>query len=390
MKILFVYQTVYPDFIGGLEYRNYELGAALARRGHQVTLAGFCRPLPGIPPHLVVHSLGELGELYNREGKRSTRQAIRFALNMPRLDLAAFDVVETANMPYVHLFPLALGCALARRPLVVTWYEYWERYWPDYVSRLEAPVYRAIEWLTGQLGTAAWAISGLTRDRLAARRLGGRVALVPCGLRLADVRRASGVAAGEGCHGQGPPLVYAGRLLREKRVDVLLGAVAILAETRPGVLLTVFGDGPARAGLERRAAELGVAARVDFRGHVATNEEVWANLGRAQIAVQPSEREGFGLFPLEAMAAGLPVVYCASSESALPELVRDGVEGFVAEADPAALAGVLARLLDDRALWRRLHHAAQERASGYDWDAIAGEVETIFRDLHGARAPNGA
>ncbi|HSG38658.1 MAG TPA: hypothetical protein VLE27_03375, partial [Thermoanaerobaculia bacterium] len=61
MKILIVYETVYPDFIGGVEHRNYELAAALCRRGHEVTLTGFCKPLPGIPPRLKVLSLGELG-----------------------------------------------------------------------------------------------------------------------------------------------------------------------------------------------------------------------------------------------------------------------------------------------------------------------------------------
>ena len=47
MKILLLYPTVFPDFIGGVEHRNHELGAALARRGHEVTLAGFCDPQAG-------------------------------------------------------------------------------------------------------------------------------------------------------------------------------------------------------------------------------------------------------------------------------------------------------------------------------------------------------
>lgn len=373
LKILIVYETVYPDFIGGVEHRNFELGAALARRGHEVTLTGFCKPLPGIPPRLVVRSLGELGPLYNRAGQRSTRQAIRFAATVPRIDVRGFDVVETANMPYVHVFPLAIKCALAGKPLLVTWYEYWDLYWKGYVGRWKAPVYRAIEWATGQIGTAVTATSRLTQERLAARRRRGGVELVPCGIRVREVARAAGVASPR--HGEGPPLTYAGRLLKEKRVDLLLRAVALLARTRQGVLLTVFGDGPHRETLERLAAELGIADRVAFRGHVAASEEVWESLGRARIAVQPSEREGFGLFPLEAMAAGLPVVYCESPESAVPELVRHGVEGVCTAPVPEALAEALARLLDDEAEWTRLHSNALERAAGYDWDEIARRIE---------------
>jgi len=376
LKVLILYETVYPDFIGGVEHRNYELAAALCRRGHEVTLAGFCRPLPGIPPRLKVQSLGELGALYNAAGRRSTRKAIRFAFTVPRVDVRGFDVVETANMPYVHILPLALKCALARRPLLVTWYEYWGDYWKGYVGRIKAPAYKAVEWLTGQLGTAVTATSELTRERLARNRRRGGVELVPCGIDVAAVHQAA--AAGRG---EGPPLIYAGRLLREKRIDLLLRAVAILAANHPGVLLTVFGDGPYREALVRLAEELGIADRVEFRGHVETSREVWENLGRARIAVQPSEREGFGLFPLEAMAAGLPVVYCESPESAVPELVRHGVEGLSSAPEPEALAGALARLLGDGEEWSRLHENALERAASYDWDEIARRIEELCERL---------
>jgi glycosyltransferase involved in cell wall biosynthesis len=328
-------------------------------------MAGFrkARPSPD-PPGVRVLSLGERESLTNAAGQRSTRQAIRFALTVPRLDVSGYDVVETANMPYVHIFPLALKCALAGKPLLVTWYEYWGDYWKGYVGRLKAPVYQAIEWLTGQLGTVVTATSRLTRDRLASHRGHRGVELVACGIHVDQVQRAAGVDAPR--HGEGPPLVYAGRLLR---------AVALLKERHPGVLLTVFGDGPYRETLVRLAEELGIADRVDFRGHVETYDEVWSNLGRARVAVQPSEREGFGLFPLEAMAAGLPVVYCESSESAVPELVRDGIEGICTAPEPAALARALERLLTTAAEWSRLRANALARAAGYDWDEIARQIE---------------
>jgi glycosyltransferase involved in cell wall biosynthesis len=381
VKILILYETVYPDFIGGVEHRNFELGAALARRGHEVTLTGFCKPLPGIPPRLKVTSLGELGQLYNAQGKRSTRKAVRFAWTVPRVDVRGFDVVETANMPYVHIFPLALKCALAGKPLLVTWYEYWGPYWKGYVGRAKAPVYRAIEWLTGQLGTAVTATSQLTQERLARnRRRHGPVELVPCGIELERVRRAAGARP----HRQtpeGPPLVYAGRLLREKRIDLLLAAVRLLSASRPGVLLTVFGEGPDHERLVRLAGEMGIADRVDFRGHVESSEEVWRELGRARLAVQPSSREGFGLFPLEAMATGLPVVYCQSPESAVPELVRQGVEGVETPAEPEALAATIGRLLDDPEEWGRLSANALERAAQFDWDEIARRIEEMCAGL---------
>src|SRR5262249_40385897 len=98
-------------------------------------------------------------------------------------------------------------------------------------------------------------------------------------------------------------------------------------------------------------------------------------------------REGFGLFPLEAMAVGLPVVYSLSPESAVGELVRDGVEGIaVAPSDPARLAAVLARLLAEPEEERRLARQAVARPAAYDWSEIAASAEAICRDLIARRS----
>lgn len=480
MKLLFLYETVYPDFIGGIELRNHEVAAALCRRGHEVTLAGLCGNLSSDRPNLRILSLGNRGGLYNESGKRSTRQAVRFAAKVARsLDVRPYDVIETANMPYIHLLPLAARCAAAGRPLLVTWYEYWGAYWPGYVGRLRAPAYHAVELITAQLGDAAAAISELTRGRLQAvrrRPSRGPVHLVPCGIDVPRVRAAAGCrepgaedlgTAGDdpGTAGEdrgtasekrgtaaairelaalreftamresvaGPPLIHAGRLLEHKRLDILLRAVELLVRageasrsssaacagsppdllagageaSLPGAgsaadghgvrsdledhpwgggaapLLTVFGEGPDRPRLERLAADLGIADRVLFRGHVKTSREVWSEMGRARIAVQPSAREGFGLFPLEAMAAGLPVVHCASPESAVGELVRNGLDGVEVAADPGALAAALGALLapaGEQEL-RRMGRNAQERAAHYDWEEVARQIEEICAGL---------
>jgi glycosyltransferase involved in cell wall biosynthesis len=380
LRILFVYPTIYPDLIGGVEQRNYELASALSRRGHRVTLAGLQRGPRPATAELSFVAMGRLDDVYNPQGRRSTRQALRFAWRVPRLELGDYDVVETANIPYVHLLPLSAKCALAGKPLLVTWYEYWGVYWARYVGRLRAPLYRLVERVTAMLGTAVTATSELTRGRLARRRRGA-VDVVPCGIRVDLVR----AAAAQEVRGSGPPLVFAGRLLADKRVDLLLRSLPALASRHSGPLLTVFGDGPERGRLAALAGELGLADRVLFRGYVADNAEVWRQLGRARLAVQPSEREGFGLFPLEAMAAGLPVVYCESAESAVPELVRHGVEGVCCPPEPRALAAALARLLDDPGEWQRLSTNAGERAGRYDWDEIAREIEQRCLALTGSR-----
>lgn len=378
LSILLFYDCIYPESVGGVEHRNYELARALAERGHRVTLAGFAgapsRPCEGVE----ILPVGPRKRLYTAAGKRSTLEAARLAIAAARIDLRPFDIVEAANIPYIHLPVLASRCRLLGKPFVVTWYEYWGRYWRQYLGS-QWPVYAAIERLTVPLGTRALADSHLTASRVETRRH-EEVLVIPVGIPAARIREAAS-SSGE----TGPPLVYAGRLLREKRVDLLLEAVARLAPGRPGPLLAVIGDGPDRARLTAQAERLGLVGSkspaVTFHGHLPTNADVWRRLGASQIAVQPSSREGFGLFPLEAMAAGLPVVYCESSESALSELVEPGVHGACTQPQPDALAMALERLLADPGDVRRLADEARRHAARYDWSAVATDVENVFLSL---------
>ena len=87
------------------------------------------------------------------------------------------------------------------------------------------------------------------------------------------------------------------------------------------------------------------------------------------------------MFPLEAMAAGLPVVYCTSDESALPEMVREGVEGVCVQPEPATLAGAIDSLLTDEGRRETLAIGAARRARGYDWAAVGERVEGFMSEI---------
>ncbi len=374
LRLLLFYDCLYPESVGGIEHRNAELARALAERGHRVTLAAFTATPRHEERGVEVLPLGRPAPAHGA-ARRGARDALRLAAAARRIDLAPYDVVETASTPYAHLFPLALRCRRHRRPLLVSWHEYWGDYWRGVGGALWRGL-AAAEWVAAQLGTAALAVSELTATRLRARRWRGETVVLPNGVPLADIRAAAGAASPGG-----PPLISAGRLRADKRLDLLLAALARLAPRHPGPLLTLIGDGPERGRLEEQARALGIAAQVQFRGRLETSREVWRELGRARIAVQPSAREGFGLFAVEAMAAGLPVVYCESPDSATGELVRDRREGLATPADPAALAQALDRLLADPAERDRLGAGARERAAEFDWAPRAARLESLLLAL---------
>ena len=167
-----------------------------------------------------------------------------------------------------------------------------------------------------------------------------------------------------------------GRLHANKGFDVLLRALALL----PGAHLSLAGEGPERAPLERLAAGLGVADRVAFLGW---RRDTGALLNGCDIFVCPSRHEPLGNVVLEAWSAARPVVAAAAQGPI--ELIRAGETGLlVPKEDPAALAAAIAGLLADPARAARLAAAGRaefERAHAEApvlarWREFLADVET--------------
>ncbi|HEX2164716.1 MAG TPA: glycosyltransferase family 4 protein, partial [Thermoanaerobaculia bacterium] len=138
-----------------------------------------------------------------------------------------------------------------------------------------------------------------------------------------------------------PYVFTAGRLVRPKRFDLLIEA---LAKSGGGWTAVVAGTGPEAAALARLAAERGVADRVRFAGWAA-DAEVARLYRRCRAVYFAPFDEDYGYVTVEAMRAGKPVVTTADAGGAL-EFVADGVNGLVAEPSPRAVAAALDRLAE--------------------------------------------
>jgi alpha-1,6-mannosyltransferase len=171
-----------------------------------------------------------------------------------------------------------------------------------------------------------------------------------------------------------PLLLYAGRLSTEKNVDLLPPLVEHL--TSASAHLVVAGDGPLRRSLERLAA--GSRARIHFRGHLADRAALADLMTDADLFVHPNPREPFGIAPLEAMAAGLPVV--------VPD--RGGVTTYATAANawpaPATVRGLAGAALaawQDPAERDRRRQRALFTAAAYQWPLVTGAFFDLYDDL---------
>jgi glycosyltransferase involved in cell wall biosynthesis len=173
-----------------------------------------------------------------------------------------------------------------------------------------------------------------------------------------------------------PRFLFLGRLDDEKRIHILLQAVAQLSEF-PHVVVELVGDGGERANLQRLAQDLGIADRVIFTGHI-TDQELPGAYERATAFVMPSIAELQSIATMEAMASGRPVI--GANAMALPHLVHDGDNGYLFEPDnPTDLARCLRHILnaDDQEL-QRLSDNSLHLIQSHDIE----KTLRIFEDLY--------
>ena len=180
----------------------------------------------------------------------------------------------------------------------------------------------------------------------------------------------------------GKRILFVGRLAAVKGVPVLLDAFARVLKDHPDAELTLVGDGPERPRIEARARALGCDHAVRFAGYLS-QDEVTAELARADLFALPSFAEGVPVVLMEAMASRLPVV--ATRLAGIPELVEDGVSGrVVPPGDSAALAAALAELLSDPDLRARMGTAGRAKVEAeYDMAGEAARLAVLFRGAAG-------
>lgn len=187
-----------------------------------------------------------------------------------------------------------------------------------------------------------------------------------------------------------PTAAYAGRLVREKGVDILLRAFAKTTGKLPDARLIIAGDGPDRERLEALISGLNLSSKVKVRGYTS-HSTVDNVLGRAWVQVVPSVwAEPFGIAAVEAMMRGTAVV--ASGSGGLSEIVRNGECGYlVPPGDVDALSEKLLLLLGNRGLCEKLGSAGRLIAeSRFSEDVFIRRLHDIYESLRSGSGNNRA
>jgi colanic acid/amylovoran biosynthesis glycosyltransferase len=193
--------------------------------------------------------------------------------------------------------------------------------------------------------------------------------------------------------GEPTRLLFVGRLTEKKGIEPALRATAQALAAGHELELTVVGDGELETSAKRLGVELGLGGRVHWLGALQ-HRQVAAALARAHLLIAPcvtarsGDQEGIPNVLKEAMASGLPVL--STLHSGIPELVEDGVSGFlVPERDLPALTGRLIDLIERPDEWPRMGRAGRAKVEHeFDNEAINDRLVELYRDLVPVRDRN--
>ena len=259
-----------------------------------------------------------------------------------------------------------------------------------YFDPVRSTAFRLLERWLAQRTTALIAVSPEVRDDLVSLGVAPqeKFTVVRLGIELdervgsdsdgprADTRRALGIPADRFVVG------WIGRMTGVKRTDDVLLAVRALRERGVDTVLCMVGDGPDRDAVERRAHQLGIVRDSLFLGY---QEEVASYYAAFDALILPSANEGTPVSAIEALGGGRPVV--ATRVGGVPDVVRDGIDGFLVEpGDVDAMAERLSALAADPPLRHRMGEAGRASVhERYSVERLLNDVDALYRRLLAAK-----
>src|SRR3989344_4705037 len=382
MRILIVADTYYPH-VNGASYFAQRLAEYLKARGHEIAViarsesakntdkiiggvrvfgmsswpvffySGFRFSLP-----LIIN--GAIKKAFKEFKPEIVHLQSHFTISR-----AAFWIARERGLPIVatnHFMPENLLPFLPLPRFILNFIK--ELAWKDF-----ARIYKKVGVITSPTETAAHLID---------IKLGLPVKAISCGI---DLRRFNLKNKGEQLREfykipNTPVLLYVGRLDREKNLDLVIRAFKIAGNSAK-VHLIIAGKGSESDNLKKLTFDLGLKDKVSFTGFVP-DADLASLYALSDCVISPGTAELQSISTMEGMATGKPFV--AVNAMALPELVKDGENGFLYEdGDLDGLSKKIVRIFSDGAMMKKMGEKSLEIIQKHDIDKVMGEYENLYQ-----------
>jgi glycosyltransferase involved in cell wall biosynthesis len=360
LKIAFLTEFFHPH-VGGCERRFMEIGSRLATKGHDIHVftIQYNRNLPkeekvdGVTVHRYAYS----GNYVSPDGFRSLRGIVKFSVgSFIKLVGSDYDLYYANQWPMLH----SLSAKPVATPLIQEWCEVWTKFVK--VTFMQKLLKNVADYHV--------AVSEFTGKRLVnlLKIAPSKVVVIPNGVNFTKFNSSRTKVWGR--------IVYAGRVVPHKHVQLLVNAFREVKKKIPAAELHIIGSGSGLPSIRNSASTI-----KDCYVHGFLPEEQMIDLLKsAWLFVLPSEREGSGIVVLEAMAAGVPFVTIDHPDNATKELGQFKC-GLVVEPSKKSIAAAIIQLFGDKELWKELNANAINFAKKHDWDIITNCVEDFFAEV---------
>ena len=389
LNIGFISDKSAPVYFGGYEIRVLELANRLAKKGHDVHVFTSCPNDFVTPEGAAFHASFPQAFLNGVSGKRSIMHSTIFSMLLARNPMGKWnpDFLIVESIPYLHLLFMRRWMSQLHAVNILDVPEAWNNY--NYLRNgfgaslggASSTMIRRLLQIGISFSDVVIAISNTTAKSLAENYHvdGSKLSVVPCGVDLESLQNIAGNYRKNTSAGKFYDFVTVGRLVEIKRHADFIDALGIMKrEYGWNGKAAIIGSGPLRDELESRVQRNEIVPNVDFKGFVSDEEKVRL-LAASKAFVLASEREGFSIATLEAMAVGLPVIVAKPAEAEVfgpSEFVVDGKNGlFYPVGDRVGLAESMTSLLESNSNMSRFGINSQTTASSYDWQGVVNTLE---------------
>lgn len=317
-KVAYIWDSIYPYKMGGVEKRIYSLSQLLKGK-YEIHIIGM-KSWKGKDSIKKggIHYHGTFKEIpiYNKEGVRQVKEALIFSYHLLKfLSKNNFDIIDCQATTAFPVFTVYLTNIFKRnQKIFITWHEYWDKnYWMEYTGRLKGTIGYFIQNLTLKLSKQIIAVSEDTKNRIK-KYTKNKIYIIPNGIDQKEINKIKKEK-------KEYDLVYAGRLHDFKNVDKIIKTVKV----NPKLNVVIIGTGPELENLKKMSKGL----NIKFTDFLKSQIDVYKYISKSKIFMMLSEREGFSIVTLEALALGVPVICYNTKNNPAKYLIQNYKNGIL-------------------------------------------------------------
>lgn len=225
-----------------------------------------------------------------------------------------------------------------------------------------------IEWISARLPDTIIAVSDHTKRKLLHNlKIKNNIKIVTNGIDITSIKNVKPSQ-------QKSDVIFAGRLLSHKNIDILIQSIHLIKKTKPRITCIIVGKGPEENKLKKLVETLHLQKNIFFYDFLENNSDLYALMKSSKVFAFPSTREGFGLVALEANASGIPVITIDHKDNATMNIIKNGKNGNIIPLNEKALATTIHTYLSEN----KKSISFDEQITNYDWDKITNSLEQIY------------